>query len=166
MAYLELALANFDSGNYPAAQMALDEGADVAGSEHPYYYLEAAALLSDLEFWLLSAEMYFKLAQSNPRELAPEERDHAEMAVYLATNEPEARQLLNLLEEQEGVEAPFIDTLQARFQLLVIFFGLLSFGNFARSSQDRDHIAGFVTQEAGGYFNPDGGTILVVLLQF
>jgi uncharacterized protein HemY len=115
-AYMNLALAYFAAGNYGAGHTALEDGASVAGESYTYY-AEAAGMLAGREYWLLAAEMYLRMAQTGPADLAPEVRDQAEKAIYLGSADPGARILLNLITEEKSAAKELKDTLEARFLL-------------------------------------------------
>jgi hypothetical protein len=88
----------------------------VAGESYTYY-AEAAGMLAGREYWLLAAEMYLRMAQTGPADLAPEVRDQAEKAIYLGSADPGARILLNLITEEKSAAKELKDTLEARFLL-------------------------------------------------
>jgi serine/threonine protein kinase/tetratricopeptide (TPR) repeat protein len=115
--YLDLAQAFYDAGNLESALSTLDDGAAAAGDNNLNYYLEAAGWMTEHEYWLMAAEMYLRMAELNPRGLSAEVRDQVERSSYLATAEPGARLLLNLINDQSGFDGLLKDTLLARFKL-------------------------------------------------
>jgi hypothetical protein len=111
-AYLDLAASYWDENMFGEAEDAYGAALERAGND-PEFYVRAGDIALERELWTEAAQMYLEAARLMRTSAPPELQDRMRQALYLASGDPDADEML---EDLHGSRVPpdLVAVLQAR----------------------------------------------------